>query len=65
MEAMRRGGLDTPPMGGGGGVVEVDETYFGNVPEEHSAACRRSVVAVRTPSAGPTAPVTSAPLSRC
>jgi len=31
MEAMRRGGLDTPPMGGGGGVVEVDETYFGNV----------------------------------
>lgn len=33
MEAMRRGGLDMPPMGGPGGVVEVDETYFGNVPE--------------------------------
>lgn len=33
MEAMRRGGLDTPPMGGPGSVVEVDETYFGNIPE--------------------------------
>ena len=33
MEAMRRGELDTPPMGGPGGVVEVDETYFGNGPE--------------------------------
>jgi transposase-like protein len=27
-EAMRTGGL-APPMGGGGGYVEVDETYFG------------------------------------
>jgi transposase-like protein len=33
MEAMRRGGLDLPPMGGPGGIVEADETYFGNVPE--------------------------------
>jgi transposase-like protein len=33
MEAMRRGGLDLPPMGGEGKVVEVDETYFGNIPE--------------------------------
>lgn len=33
MEAMRRGGLDTTPMGGAGKVVEVDESYFGNVPE--------------------------------
>jgi transposase-like protein len=33
MEAMRRGGLDLPPMGGEGKVVEADETYFGNVPE--------------------------------
>ncbi len=32
MEAMRRGGL-VPPMGGEGKVVEVDETYFGDVPE--------------------------------
>lgn len=30
MEAMRRGGLDnTPPMGGKGKVVEVDEAYIG------------------------------------
>jgi transposase-like protein len=29
MEAMRRGGLDLPPMGGEGKVVEADETYFG------------------------------------
>lgn len=33
MEAMRRGGLDVAPMGGPGSVVEVDETYFGNIPE--------------------------------
>jgi transposase-like protein len=33
MEAMRRGGLDLPPMGGSGKVVEADETYFGNIPE--------------------------------
>lgn len=29
MEAMRRGGLDLPPMGGPGKVVEVDEAYHG------------------------------------
>jgi transposase-like protein len=33
MEAMRRGGLDLPPMGGEGKVVEADETYFQNIPE--------------------------------
>jgi transposase-like protein len=33
MEAMRRGGLDLPPMGGEGKVVEVDETYYANIPE--------------------------------
>jgi transposase-like protein len=33
MEAMRRGGLDLPPMGGEGKVVETDETYFGDIPE--------------------------------
>jgi transposase-like protein len=27
MEAMRQGGLETPPMGGSGEVVEADETY--------------------------------------
>ena len=29
MEAMSRGKIDLPPMGGEGKVVEVDETYFG------------------------------------
>jgi transposase-like protein len=33
MEAMRRGGLDLPPMGGEGEVVEADETYYGDIPE--------------------------------
>ena len=28
MEAMRQGGLDLPPMGGEGQIVEADETYF-------------------------------------
>jgi transposase-like protein len=31
MEAMRRGNLDLPPMGGDGSVVEADETYFGTI----------------------------------
>jgi transposase-like protein len=31
MEAMRQGGLDLPPMGGAGQIVEADETYFGQV----------------------------------
>ena len=31
MEAMREGGLDLPPMGGEGQIVEADETYFGPV----------------------------------
>jgi transposase-like protein len=30
-EAMREGGLDVPPLGGGGHIVEADETYFGGV----------------------------------
>lgn len=28
---MREGGLDLPKMGGDGQIVEVDETYFGQV----------------------------------
>lgn len=31
MEAMRRGGLALPPMGGPGGIVEVDEAYHGKL----------------------------------
>jgi hypothetical protein len=33
MEAMRRGNLDLPPMGGAGSIVEADETYFGKTSE--------------------------------
>jgi transposase-like protein len=33
MEAMRRGGLDLPPLGGEGKVVEADEAYHGKIPE--------------------------------
>jgi transposase-like protein len=32
-EAMRRGGLDLPHMGGEGKTVEADETYYGDIPE--------------------------------
>jgi transposase-like protein len=32
-EAMRRGGLDLPPLGGEGKIVEADETYIGKIPE--------------------------------
>lgn len=32
-EAMKAGGL-VPPMGGGGGIVEADETYFGKLQED-------------------------------
>ena len=42
MEAMRRGGLDLPPMGGEGKIVEADETYFGNIPEAQRATIKRS-----------------------
>jgi transposase-like protein len=42
MEAMRRAGLDLPPMGGEGKVIEADETYFGDVPEaKHPTVTRR------------------------
>jgi transposase-like protein len=42
MEAMRRGGLDLPPMGGEGKIVEADETYYGDLPElKHPKITRR------------------------
>jgi transposase-like protein len=34
MEAMRRGNLDLPPMGGSGSIVEADETYYGRAKEK-------------------------------
>ncbi len=41
MEAMRRGGLDLPPMGGPGKIVEVDEAYHGTVEEARVSKQRR------------------------
>src|SRR3954447_19051715 len=38
-EAMRDGGL-LPPMGGNGGIVEADETYYGPVEERRPSAQR-------------------------
>ncbi len=35
-EAMRAGGL--APLGGGGGIVEADETYYGNIDNPHLRA---------------------------
>jgi len=42
MEAMRRGGLDIPPMGGPDKIVEVDETYFGEIPEAKLPKLKKS-----------------------
>jgi transposase-like protein len=41
MEAMRRGGLDLPPMGGEGEIVEADETYFGRTDEPYVSPQRK------------------------
>ena len=41
MEAMRRGGLDLPPMGGEGKIVEADETYYGRAKEKKLLKPRR------------------------
>jgi hypothetical protein len=36
MEAMRRGNLDLPPMGGPGSIIEADETYYGRAKEKNN-----------------------------
>jgi transposase-like protein len=41
MEAMRRGGLAVPPMGGPGKVVEIDEAYHGNVKNRRPSPQRK------------------------
>jgi transposase-like protein len=57
MEAMRQGGLDLPPMGGAGKVVEADETYFGKMeeprgktrgtkPNKHPLTNKRAIVSL-------------------
>jgi transposase-like protein len=51
-EAMRDGGL-LPPMGGNGGVVEADETYFGKVEEERVSPQRKGRPFVKRGRGGP------------
>ncbi len=41
MEAMREGGLDLPPLGGEGKVVEADETYYGPTRERRVSEQRK------------------------
>jgi hypothetical protein len=41
MEAMREGGLDLPPLGGEGMVVEADETYIGKADEPYVSPQRK------------------------
>ena len=41
MEAMRRGDLDLPPVGGEGKIVEADETYYGRTERPRTAAYRK------------------------
>jgi transposase-like protein len=41
MEAMRRGGLELPKMGGDGEPVEMDETYYGSVDQANRRATRK------------------------
>lgn len=56
-EAMREGGMEPPPMlGGGGKIVEADETYYGEIPE----AKRRKVTTSGRPytKGGRTGPAT-------
>jgi len=40
-EAMRRGDLDLPPMGGEGEIVEADETYYGPTEKPYVSPQRR------------------------
>lgn len=40
-EAMRRGNLDLPPLGGDGKVVEADETYIGKADEFYVSPARK------------------------
>ena len=53
MEAMRRGGLDLPPLGGEGQVVEADETYFGRQEKPEPSKQRRGRPYIYKKGAGP------------
>ncbi|MDR5727292.1 MAG: IS1595 family transposase [Terriglobia bacterium] len=53
MEAMREGGLDLPPMGGEGKIVEVDETYYGPTREHRMGAHRKGAPYIKKGKTGP------------
>jgi transposase-like protein len=53
MEAMRRGGLDLPPLSGEGGIVEADETYYGNTEDRRESPRRRGRPYTRGGKSGP------------
>jgi transposase-like protein len=53
MEAMRRGDLDLPPVGGEGKVVEADETYFGKQESPQPSPQRRGRPYTRKGTSGP------------
>jgi transposase-like protein len=52
MEAMRRGGLE-PPLGSGGGIVEVDETYIGKQENPQPSPQRRGRAYTKRGKSGP------------
>ena len=52
-EAMRRGGLDLPPMGGEGQIVEADETYQGRHDTPQMGAQRRGRPYINRKGRGP------------
>jgi transposase-like protein len=53
MEAMRRGGLDLPPIGGEGQIVEADETYFGKQENPQPSPKRKGRPFTKRGKAGP------------
>lgn len=53
MEAMRRGGLDLPPMGGPGKVVEVDEAYHGKYDTPRERKTKRYTKPTKKGRSGP------------
>jgi len=57
-EAMRAGGL-TPPMGGNGGIVEADETYYGKRENRRPSPSRRGRPYIKSGRAADKMPIIS------
>jgi transposase-like protein len=53
MEAMRRGNLDLPPMGGPGSIIEADETYYGPTKEDKVSPQRKGRAYTKGGRSGP------------